>query len=395
MRHPWILCLSLTLSLLSACDDAECEDDEIAVGSGCRAKPRAGRDAAAGFEGKVDAAILSDASGGPAAETRRDAGADARLMMEEAYAATADASEISPDAHSAEPDAGDASSQPVHDAGHDEPEANCLHDADGDGFGVPPSTAKCPLTGSPPAAGDCNDGSANASPNGTEQCGDEIDNDCDGKIDEGTPEQCNGVDDDCNPATPDGQGSCGDFACSNGKCLTTCATKQDCGANLFCLSGSCEQDNDGASCTTKEQCVSGGCWDQVCALTQGKACTKNIECASNTCVKICLFHKSNLYELCDENADCNPALQCVTDQCKTIDEAPCKEDKACASGRCVADFCWFIPSDVNGRCDETADCRGGLLCDAPTKKCKAAQGGQCSNTGWCYPPMICTNQVCT
>ncbi len=62
-------------------------------------------------------------------------------------------------------------------------------DGDGDGYGKENSTttsnSSIPPAGYAASAGDCNDGNATVHPGATEICGDGIDNNCDGQIDEG------------------------------------------------------------------------------------------------------------------------------------------------------------------------------------------------------------------
>jgi hypothetical protein len=79
-------------------------------------------------------------------------------------------------------------------------------------------------------------------PGESEICGDKLDNDCDGKVDKGTPEVCNGID-----------------QCAAGKCLTACGRDADCVMGLHCVEKKCEGGQNGARCSLDEQCNSGSC----------------------------------------------------------------------------------------------------------------------------------------
>ncbi|HJL49758.1 MAG TPA: MopE-related protein, partial [Polyangiaceae bacterium LLY-WYZ-15_(1-7)] len=90
--------------------------------------------------------------------------------------------------------------------------ASWYEDRDGDGFGVATaSLASCvPPAGYSLLGTDCDDGDTSISPVGVERC-DEVDQDCDGSVDEGvcatcTPraEDCDGVDDDCDDVIDEG-----------------------------------------------------------------------------------------------------------------------------------------------------------------------------------------------
>jgi hypothetical protein len=342
-------CLTLFVILTAACGDYDCPADTYRVGTGCRSA-KEGRDATTSVgdpsttEVRHDASTLGaiDASLSP---TASDA-SDAALLRESGVEESLDASTNGSFSDTGIDVTRDASGSSV----------KCLRDEDSDGFGTGPADAPCP-PGKPPVAGDCNDDSALAHPGAAEICGDQLDNNCDGMVDEVRAEECNGLDDDCNPATPDGEGACGDFICKDSKCLTSCTADSECAAGLFCLNGSCSQDNDGATCNAAEVCSSGYCCVaaaycgehfQTCLLTPGKSCASNGECASGYCAGTCLFHVSNFNERCDETVDCNVALACRDGLCKRALSQYCTQDDDCFDKKCVAQLCTKIKSTPSG-----------------------------------------------
>ncbi len=80
-------------------------------------------------------------------------------------------------------------------------------DADGDGFGTASDTVQaCQRpAGYVELAGDCNDANPNIHPGVFDTCGDGIDQNCDGAVDNGWGREiCNGVDDNCNGVIDEG-----------------------------------------------------------------------------------------------------------------------------------------------------------------------------------------------
>jgi hypothetical protein len=269
----------------------------------------------------------------------------------------------------------EASLQPG-DAGSTEPmpSANCLTDSDGDGFGVEPMIA-CASSG--PKPGDCDDRTATTNP--------------------AANELCNGIDDDCNPLTPDGTNACGSYACRSSVCLTTCAKDNDCSANLHCLNGSCVGGNDGTRCSADNECTSGACYPSglcgpklslgatcntpadctsgstcgqtnTCLLSVGLACSNNTECASQICYQKCISSPGHLNAGCDEKADCDLGLKCVTNLCKQI-SGNCTSADVCADGYCVAGQCTGYLSPPGGVCAADSDCVTGAHCSSESHQC--------------------------
>ncbi|HEX5658887.1 MAG TPA: putative metal-binding motif-containing protein [Polyangiales bacterium] len=391
-----ILLSTLALALLSACSDTPCRPGELKVGSTCYDKR------------KADASVSEESDGGrgaQGAEVLRDAGANA-TGSGDAASGDVDAASAGGAGTDAATGSQDAEVSPL---------PTCLTDGDGDGFGVEPATAPCPA-GGPPKAGDCNDSAASAFPGSTEVC-DTVDNDCNGKIDDGPPEKCNGVDDDCNPATADGAGACRTFQCKNATCLATCVGDGDCVSGLHCVAGTCEGTQDGSACAKDEQCTSGSCTvankcgakvavnglcnsdgdcsataacsSGTCKISNGQPCGDDGECKSQSCYQSCLAMKNGLNQGCNTAVDCASGLCKVSvSLCKQASGAACVSDSDCQEGICAAGSCVSGPQVLDGNCSEPADCAEGFSCAASL--CKRNNGKSCSSdtecvTGACLP----------
>ncbi len=114
-------------------------------------------------------------------------------------------------------------------------------DADGDGFTV--------------CDNDCDDNDPSVNPGAVEVC-DEIDNDCDGQIDEGCPMQCQN-DSDCDDGDPDTVDRCINATCVH---RDACSADADCDSGYICHQGECvipcRTDSD---CPQDETCQGGIC----------------------------------------------------------------------------------------------------------------------------------------
>lgn len=143
---------------------------------------------------------------------------------------------------------------------------------------------------------DCNDDNAAVHPNAIEGssgdpvCGDSLDNDCDGLVDDadtGCQECLTATDcDDGNPCTTD---SCVEGACVNTNNTLSCDDGNGCTVNDVCSGGSCvagpQMDcNDNNECTD-DSCMEGACVNanNTASCDDGDGCTMNDTCGGGAC----------------------------------------------------------------------------------------------------------------
>jgi MYXO-CTERM domain-containing protein len=180
-----------------------------------------------------------------------------------------------------------------------------------------------------------------------------------------SPEKCDGLDNDCNGLSDEGDNLCpDDQICSRGVCIPRCV-KDGCEGNRIC--------NDEGFCVDPK-CVNVGCEagkvcsDGLCVgPCDGVVCPAGQECRVGACVNPC----EGL--TCDESQVCSKGV-CV-DNCQC---GGCSGSDVCqADGTCVSSFC------------ATQQCEPGTICvgDACVDPCSGAvcPKGQVCQAGACIP----------
>ena len=202
---------------------------------------------------------------------------------------------------------------------------------------------------------------------GEDEVCDGLDNDCDGRPDNGGDTLC-----------PSGQHCAGasrcvecksDTDCSRlaGPCkVATCSSGGKCSANIAPANTSCNSNGghfcdrvgECAECTENSQCGGGDpCHTPSCTRgscsTVAKVCEAGKECSASG---ECVTKKTGIYTTCSDRSTCETdacTLGFCTKGCKTASECPGgKNNKKgfCYGGACFAD------------CAATADCPTGLVC---------------------------------
>jgi hypothetical protein len=191
-----------------------------------------------------------------------------------------------------------------------------------------------------------------------------------------SPEKCDNVDNDCNGLVDDGTGLCPpNEVCDRGRCIAgcgrgefvcpsglVCETKGQsvgycveaqcigkmCGAEQVCRMGACVGACDGVTCPEGQQCVFGECFDACKNVTcpEGFACTKGICAASCKCMP------------CAAGQACGNNGVCFDNRC---DGVTCPANQVCKAGQCT-DPCMNVTCPSGGRCivtSGTASCTPG------------------------------------
>ncbi len=176
---------------------------------------------------------------------------------------------------------------------------------------------------------------------GAELC-DNVDNDCNGMVDDGDGLCAAGQV--CDKGTCVGACGTGEFRCKGGStckagyCIEDACVDKVCEAGQACRKGTCLNACDGVVCPGGEECQLGRCVDPCKAVT----CTGGKVCERGLCVSDCNCRG------CAEGLGCGADGKCVDKLCvgKT---PPCDPGKKCVAGGCV-DVCVGVICPGGGAC---------------------------------------------
>ncbi|MCK6569638.1 MYXO-CTERM sorting domain-containing protein [Myxococcota bacterium] len=224
------------------------------------------------------------------------------------------------------------------------------------------------------------DGGTEARP---EVC-DDLDNDCDGQIDDGVRNACNycgnprlevcdNVDNDCD-GDADGGMLCRDQdACINGECAPPCVNGE-CFNNLVCVDGFCVTECRNTDCPDGQVCQDGTCGDPC----DGIICPGGTYCSLARCIPTDCYDPNNR---CPDGQYCADGT-CVPDACAGV---TCAANEGCAGGICFRD-CRL----VNCEAENPEQCANGA-CTCENGACIPDDG--CGRVA-CPYPQICEAGAC-
>lgn len=304
---------------------------------------------------------------------------------------------------------------------------------------------------------DCDDTDAMVNPEADETCFDDVDNNCDGAVDEGcgdcregetrdcgaefgacelgtqtcrngvwsgcenavlpSPEQCNGLDDDCDGMVDEnGDAICNDnkvcngvetcsmgacqagepLDCSNldGTCMTGACSEKDGGCRLYPVDDDTPCD-DGLYCTIDGTCQAGEC------VSQARDCSDQADqCNNGVCdesIDSCVAQPVGDGTGCDDGAYCTVNDVCTDGVCGGGSRDCSAEADQCNTGVCneASDQCEPTPRVDGTSCDDGAYCNVGEACLAGV--CTGGSMRQCGASGGSCREGVCdeANDTCT
>src|SRR5665213_3622363 len=182
-----------------------------------------------------------------------------------------------------------------------------------------------------------------------------------------TPEKCDNLDNDCNGQVDEGTGLCpGTEVCIQGTCTGACGTEEfacqpgwqcqdglcvdpkcvgvNCEIGQICHAGTCVGGCDGVTCPLGQECQLGVCIDPCAGVT----CSGAV-CDHGACVTVCSCQP------CGSGQTCTNDGHCVDTGCDVI---TCGAGQVCQAGACI-DAC------TGAVCPGGAGCHNGV-CDMPS-----------------------------
>ncbi len=271
-----------------------------------------------------------------------------------------------------------------------------------------------------------------------EICGDGLDNDCDGVVDNDCPsgcagpETCDGTDEDCDGLIDEGVALPAGQTCIAGSVFPSCDGVV-CDPGDVCMAPSlfCSPDETGCqatNCPTDTDCLLGTCFTNNCSshavCDPGDACYNNGLCLSLTdpcsglnCPEGQICYKGACYDPCASTAECTNPLECFDGRCAPdactapdgtivacpFDEAcyggncfdvctadsQCGANEFCPAGRCATDNC------ENVQCPEGDVCFGGN-CYEGCAVTDCSPGSVCYDEEFCASPTedLCATSQC-
>jgi MYXO-CTERM domain-containing protein len=229
-----------------------------------------------------------------------------------------------------------------------------------------------------------------------------IDDNCDGQVDNGT---LPGVGEKCG----NGLGACqtGTFICANGK-LTCTAVNTPMTEVCNGVDDDCDGAIDnGTFPTVGNDCVCPGLDPNKIGVGVCKGghivCKGNLGLVCDGCIgpsaEICDGKDNDCDGVIDTNATCPSGFGCTGGQCTLVcrgGEFPCPSGYKCVTDFCVPQRCAQVTCPTGKRCDETTgqcvDLCAGVTCPT-TAVCMQGRCLDCNTLG-CDPGQLCINNAC-